>query len=63
MEEGAFIQSVKRLQGLQAAGLAVPSWLTLNCVYPTYPGIVAAANQDYNQSPFLLLCVVRVTTS
>lgn len=36
----------------QAAGLAVPSWLSLNWAYPQYTTTVAAANIAYEQSPY-----------
>jgi Protein of unknown function (DUF4038)/Putative collagen-binding domain of a collagenase/Putative Ig domain len=37
----------------QAAGLAVPSWLSLNWAYPQYTTTVAASQNAYTQTPFL----------
>ena len=41
------------VQAYQAQSLAVPSWLTLNWAYPQLTTTVAAAQNVYNQSPFL----------
>jgi hypothetical protein len=41
------------VQAFQAAGLAVPSWLTLNWAYPDLDATAGAANAIYNQTPFL----------
>ena len=41
------------VSGFQAAGIAVPSWLSLNWAYPQYTTTVAAVQNAYTQTPFL----------
>jgi hypothetical protein len=41
------------VSGFQAAGLGVPTWLSLNWAYPEYATTVAAAQNAYSQTPFL----------
>lgn len=41
------------VQAFQAAGLTVPSWLTLNWAYPELDTTEPTANAIYNQTPFL----------
>jgi Protein of unknown function (DUF4038)/Putative collagen-binding domain of a collagenase/Putative Ig domain/Immunoglobulin I-set domain len=41
------------VQAYQAQSLAVPSWLTINWAYPQLTTTIAAAQNAYNQSPFL----------
>jgi len=41
------------VQGFQAAGLSVPSWLKVNWIYPSQSDTVGACNNGFNSSPFL----------
>ena len=51
--EHCVLNGYNSVQAYQAQSLPVPSWLKLNWAYPQLTTTVAAAQNAYNQSPFL----------
>ena len=51
--ENCVTNGYNSVQAYQAQSLAVPSWLSLNWAYPKLTTTIAAAQNAYNQSPFL----------